>query len=339
MGKARTQRLAELQASDERASGDHRSLFATLVGHLGDEAFKGSGARRFVSLIEELRERMGRLGVADFVDLVLSATGYEAYVRELGNMERLDNLAEFKRMARAFEAEAGEEVGMYDFLDMLALQGEAPSDEGDRVHLMTVHAAKGLEFPCVFLMGMTEGVFPSARTVEERKALGLEEERRLCYVALTRARDLLVMTDSEGFTGARAVKLPSRFLFEMGEENYVREGMLGDDLARQVRTYLANGALLGPRSSAALEGQRIVHPVFGPGTVGPADDSGTSHRVNFDGLPTPRSLNDTFLARLVEEQHASPGSVAVTATVEAVVEPKGELEVKAEAGHLQDGSA
>ena len=320
MGKARLQHLETVrnQAAEEDVGNRAPSLFATLWEHLDDEELKGSGARRFVELIEGLRERMDRLGVADFVSLVLAETGYERYIRELGNMERLDNLAEFKRMAHEFEADAGEKVTLYDFLDAVALRGDDPADTGDRVRLMTIHAAKGLEFPLVFLMGMTEGMFPSSRTIEERKALGLEEERRLCYVALTRARDLLVMTESEGFSGTRAPKIPSRFLFEMGEENYERIGTLSDALAQRAQAYLRDDTFIGLQAGVSWEGTRIVHPVFGPGVIGEADPTGTSHRVDFDGLPTPRFLSDGFLARLIEEQETGRTSVAVAAVA---VEP------------------
>lgn len=331
LGKARlrhVEKTRDLEAAEGRHDGTalhapgapfarpFPSLLATMAAHLGDLELKGSGARRFVELVEELRDRMGRLGVADFVDFALTATGYETYIRELGNMDRLDNLAEFKRMAREFEVDAGEAVSIYDFLDMLALQAENPQDSGDRVRLMTIHAAKGLEFPCVFVMGMTEGVFPSSRTLEEREALGLEEERRLCYVALTRARDLLVLTESEGFAGGRSPKAPSRFLYEMGEEHYERIGTVPEALAQRTRAFLRSDGALGPGAGAtSWEGRRVVHPVFGPGTIGQPDDNGSAHQVAFDGLPTPRYLSDTFLKRLLSEQEQAPSQVAVAATV------------------------
>lgn len=317
MGRARVQYLEQLRDSaaegapgdgaggaggaDARggAGGARPTLLETMEQHLGDEPLKGSGAARFADLVDHLRSRMPRMGVADFVDLVLAESGYATYVRELGDSERLDNLALFKRLAHDFEADAGEEVSLFDFLDALALQADIDPDEtGDRVRLMTIHAAKGLEFPCVFLTGMTEDVFPSSRTQEDRKELGLEEERRLCYVALTRARDLLVMTESEGVGNARAPKLPSRFLFEMGEDNYERIGSVSDVLAQRVRHNVERGALPSTDQKATWTGRRIVHPVFGPGTIGEPDSSSTSFCVSFDKLPTPRYLSATFLAKL-----------------------------------------
>ena len=321
LGKARIRHIEKTRDAEASealrtpSSPRHLSLFATMATHLQDPELKGSGARRFAELIEELRARMNQLGVADFVDLVLTATGYETYIRELGNMDRLDNLAEFKRMAHEFEIDADETVTLYDFLDMLALQAEGPQTSGDAVRLMTVHAAKGLEFPCVFLMGMTEGVFPSSRTLEERKELGLEEERRLCYVAVTRARDLLIMAESEGFSGGRSPKIPSRFLFEMGTEHYERIGIVPEPLLQRAQFFARS--LTGPGApSRTWEGTRIVHPVFGPGTIGGPDPNGTAHQVDFDGLPTPRYLSDTFLGRLIEEQSQVPTQAAVVVAVE-----------------------
>lgn len=312
LGKAR---IRHVEKTRDASGIPHASLFATMAAHLSDPELKGSGARRFAELIEELRARMGQLGVADFVDLVLSATGYETYLRELGNMDRLDNLAEFKRMAHDFEIDTGETVSLYDFLDMVALQAEGPRSDGDRVRLMTVHAAKGLEFPCVFLMGMTEGVFPSSRTIEERRELGLEEERRLCYVAVTRARDLLIMTESEGFSGGRSPKIPSRFLFEMGEEHYERIGVVPEPLLQRAQFFART--LEGPGGSPRTwEGMRIVHPVFGPGTIGAPDQDGAAHQVDFDQLPTPRYLSDTFLGRLIEEQSQAPTQATVVVCIE-----------------------
>ncbi len=333
MGRARLRHLRQLQqAADDAAAGGGRdalvttppvgvartprSLFSLLREHLGDPELKGSGARSFVDLIEHLRERMDGLGVADFVDLVLTESRYEAYVRELGNMERLDNLAAFKRMAHAFETDAGEEVTIRDFLDALTLgAGDLVPDDGtDCVPLMTIHQAKGLEFPCVILMGMTEGAFPSARTLDERHERGLEEERRLCYVALTRARDLLVMTDAEGYLG-RAPRIPSRFLAEMGEGSYERIGVIPEPLAARMRALAGSHADDAREDEAGWVGQRVIHPVFGPGTIVERDAGGTSFRVDFDALATPRHLSTAFLARLLGQQDDGTGATPVQVTV------------------------
>lgn len=177
-----------------------------------------------MQVVKRARGSLGKKSVADITDSLLSESGYEAYIRELGDMERFENLAEFKRIAHEFEKSAGEKVTMSDFLSYIALQNGIDSDaEKDRVKLMTVHASKGLEFPVVFIVGMSDGIMPSSRTLEERKLLGLEEERRLCYVAITRAMRELYFTESESGAGSNA-SIPSRFLRDIGEENYQRIG-------------------------------------------------------------------------------------------------------------------
>lgn len=130
------------------------------------------------------------------------------------------NGSEFKRIANEFESGFGEDINLEGFLQQIALMSTEDTDKPvEAVKLMTIHASKGLEFPVVFIIGFSEGIFPSSRTIEERKKLGLEEERRLCYVAITRAQEFLYLTDSEGQSQNGIKKLPSRFLFEIGEQN------------------------------------------------------------------------------------------------------------------------
>ena len=129
---------------------------------------------------------------------------------------------------------------MEEFLQQIALQsGEDTGEAKDTVKLMTIHSSKGLEFPVVFILGFTEGIFPSAKTIGERKKLGLEEERRLCYVAITRAEKYLFLMDSEGVSQNGIKKLASRFLEEVGEQNYIRIGQISDDLKQESKNYTA----------------------------------------------------------------------------------------------------
>ena len=133
--------------------------------------------------------------------------------------------------------------------------------------LMTIHAAKGLEFPHVFLLGMSEGVFPSAKTIEERSEYGLEEERRLCYVAITRAEKSLTLLDSEGFSQNGTEKMPSRFLREIGEENYIRVGVISKDIQQALK----HGEVKRTETTDKIEikqiGDSVVHPAFGEGKI------------------------------------------------------------------------
>lgn len=143
-----------------------RSLFATLSAHLEAKEFQNSDAASFVHFIDGMRESYREKRISDIVNEMTRDSGYEEYIRELGDEERLDNLAEFKRIANEFEREFGENLSLEEFLQQVALQsGEDREDQKDTVKLMTIHSSKGLEFPVVFILGFTEGVFPSAKTI------------------------------------------------------------------------------------------------------------------------------------------------------------------------------
>lgn len=179
-GRVKLQHLQELQSE--------KSLYETLKENINDSVFKNSGAAEFIKNIETIKEKVPERSVSDIVESICANSGYERYIRELGDMERFENLSEFKRFASEFENNLGENITLREFINHISLQAEDENEENaDNVKLMTIHSAKGLEFPNVFVIGFSEGIFPSSKTIEERKQLGLEEERRLCYVAVTRA--------------------------------------------------------------------------------------------------------------------------------------------------------
>lgn len=165
---------------------------------------------------------------------------------------------------------------------------------------MTIHASKGLEFPVVFIIGFSEGIFPSSRTIEERKKLGLEEERRLCYVAITRAQETLYLMDSEGQSQNGIKKLPSRFLFEIGEQNYKRVGIISDDLEREAFGYMHRLDLsiteeLPPEQQS---GELYVeHHIFGKGRVISFDTKRKVYTVQFENMTLPRSISADYFSK------------------------------------------
>ena len=132
--------------------------------------FKNSDVKKFVHAIDQLRAREDENSLKESIEFIYLFSGYEKYIRELGDMERFENLTEFKRIAIEYEKNYGEEITLKEFINQISLQAsDNGNDEEDKVKLMTIHAAKGLEFPHVFLLGMTEGVLPSAKTIEERR--------------------------------------------------------------------------------------------------------------------------------------------------------------------------
>lgn len=278
-----------------------KSLYEVLKLHLGDPAFSGSGGAAFVSFIESMRSLKDSLRISELVNRVCTDSGYERYIRELGDEERLDNLSEFKRIASEFESGFGEDVSLEGFLQQIALMSAEDEEKpGESVKLMTIHASKGLEFPVVFAIGFSEGIFPSSRTIEERKKLGLEEERRLCYVAITRARETLFLTDSEGLSQQGIRKLPSRFLHEIGEENYRRLGKISEDLEsesiayiRRLNISIAEGL---PRpDDGGL--RRVEHHIFGKGEILSFDEKRGVYSVQFEGMRQPRAISADYFSR------------------------------------------
>lgn len=287
-GRIKLQRLLTLQKDGE-------SLFQTLQDNLEDSTFKGSGAQEFVSVINDVRQLHQVIPLSECVERICTESGYEKYIRELGDMERFENLSEFKRIASEYENNFGEQVSLKEFINQISLQSEDDGEEAcDMVKLMTIHAAKGLEFPYVFIIGFSEGIFPSAKTIEERKKMGLEEERRLCYVAITRAEKRLFLLDSEGYTQNGKQKLPSRFLKEIGEENYIRVGTISKELqynADRYATQLYDEPIVTLPKTA---GTKVSHPAFGEGEILGFGRNNNSYRVKFDKLASEREISVDF---------------------------------------------
>lgn len=286
-------RLAALKAMAEESG---QSLFAALKASIDNKLFSSTGAPGFIELIDSLREEKDNLSVSALLGEALGRSGYEDYIRAAGSMERLDNLAELKRSLWNREQAWGEKMTPSQWLDLIDIEAAEEKDsDSDKVKLMTIHAAKGLEFPAVFVVGMTEGIFPSSRTLEERKNEGLEEERRLCFVALTRARKRLFLTDSEGGEEDRR-KRPSRFLYDIGEDNLVRTGEISKEL--QNKTTAAADVETTASSSGLLPASRVNHPIFGEGTVERKDEVKNVYYIRFDnkGELRPVSADYDFAA-------------------------------------------
>ncbi len=164
---------------------------------------------------------------------------------------------------------------------------------------MTAHAAKGLEFPYVFLCGMNEGIFPSRKTAT---LPAMEEERRLAFVAMTRAEKRLFLSESEGRNIDGSMRYPSRFLLDIDPELLEYTEAPSEGLIRGAREYIALSERTLPleASRAAFEvGARVRHPIMGPGTVVAVDEDKGAHVVQFDGAATPRAIS--FKARLEAE--------------------------------------
>ena len=240
--------------------------------------------RSFCDIIDELTEMSADISVSELLAEILEKTGYRQYLTESGEEpekqeERLQNVAEFASTIAQYEQDA-QEPSLSDFLEQTALVSDIDSlDESeDRVVLMTIHSAKGLEFNNVFLIGMEEGIFPGNQSIYSG-AEEMEEERRLAYVAITRAKKTLTVTNAymRMLFGSTNRNMPSRFLKEIPEELCSFEGYrrapAKSEYSSGRTSYLDINAYskapAAPKTSAAkyAAGQKVSHKVFGEGLI------------------------------------------------------------------------
>lgn len=279
----------------------------------------------FVKLIEKYRGLYKDMAVSDVLTKMLRETGYEDMLRLDGDEDRLGNLAELKQGVMEFEKTFEEDATLDEYLQNIVLFTNADADsadegEGDggaksrknRVQLMTIHNAKGLEFPQVFVCGLNEGCFPVKRV---KNKLQLEEERRLAYVALTRAENVLCLSDSEDSAGGDAqCRYPSRFLLEMNMDDLDIVQGFSEEWYQAAKQYIAetdrdrelgeclenescgeggcsNGAV-GKNVPVAKfeEGDRVVHKIMGAGTVVGIDSENFYYEIKFDKIATHRAI-------------------------------------------------
>ncbi len=284
-GVGRT-RIAALKAYTELHG---CSLYDALKNLLETELFRKSRAKEYVRLIEKYRVIFDSMDLTDLLTGILCESGYEQMLRSNGEEERLDNLAELKQAIYDFERKAGEEVTLGNYLDHAALFTNMDQTErAQAVKLMTIHAAKGLEFPVVFLSGLSEGIFPGKRANTREK---LEEERRLCYVAFTRAKDRLLLSDAAGTNYDGSFRLPSRFLFNAEKENITYAVPLEPDLEERAWEQVRKTEFVERTSQTTPPtGTRILHDIFGQGTIIGIPRDGQGIIVQFDSMVTPRTF-------------------------------------------------
>ncbi len=248
----------------------------------GLSARAGNALRGFIELIDSLRAETRALDLAAQVDRVIKDSGLRAhYQAEKGEKgrNRVENLDELVSAAEGFEFDEADGLDpLTAFLVQAALEaGEAQgSEDEDCVQLMTLHAAKGLEFPLVLLCGLEEGLFPHRLSIEEPGRL--EEERRLCYVGITRARERLCLSyaQSRRLHGQEHFGTPSRFLREIPRQ-YLRP--VGIQSQAAVVRQEAAAPVEEPLPGGLRLGQHVLHPRFGDGVVTNWEGSGAQARV------------------------------------------------------------
>ena len=282
----------------------------------------GEKAQEFVQAIEELSSKKDDMLISDLIKLTLNKTGYTKSLEEEGKTQaesRLENLEEFLTVAMEFEEQYSEN-SLEEFLEGITLSSDIDNleeDEEAKVTLMTLHSAKGLEFPVVFLIGMEEGIFPSYKSIGETKEL--EEERRLCYVGITRAEEYLYLTCAKqrtifGSTSCNKIsrfigEIPEKMLENMGERD-IRVQKYNDNIewkygevktekisridSKHITSKVQNNfrtaesflsSLNKPKQNIVdLEkykiGQTVYHPKFGEGIINDIEQEGDDLKVD-----------------------------------------------------------
>ena len=219
IGAASIERVQSLAAEQ----GIHMFDVLKRAGEYADLSRAASKLEGFAALIEALRASLEDMPLPEFYDYVCEKSSYLHALEEKRDMEsraRMENVQELKSNILAFLDNEPEDATLSGFLNEIALYTDLDSSSGDNcVTMMTMHSAKGLEFPCVYVVGMEEGIFPGQRVVGDDEEL--EEERRLCYVAMTRAKEKLTLTNARQrmLFGRTTPNAPSRFLSEVPQEN------------------------------------------------------------------------------------------------------------------------
>ena len=288
------------------------SLLSAIGATRGESPFALKQARSlngFRGLIHDLSAEVGRLDLAELIDLVLARTGYGDYVRDEmeGGESRLENIHELRVVAKEYDGLDGREA-LTIFLENVSLVSDVDSfeEQSELVTLITLHQAKGLEFPVVFIVGMEEGLLPHIRSMDDPAQM--EEERRLCYVGVTRAKSRLYLLRAfrRGFGGSFGPSLPSRFLEEIPRRLMMSaarpesgpewgtvlprraggEAERGAALPRRTRGEAGRRAALAaagreaePAAPAMKAGDKVRHDKFGEGMVVSCTPSGGDFEV------------------------------------------------------------
>ena len=304
-----------IERLEQAARDADTGLFGACKRALVDQTVSGKAARGIASFIDIVERITAAEGPYETVMTAIDESGILDYYRSQGTVEaegRVDNLREFATAVSEYE-EQNPEAGVIDFLDQVALVSDVDEmeEKSGRVSLLTIHSAKGLEFPVVFLVGMEEGLFPHSRTLESQD--DIEEERRLCYVGMTRARERLYLASARRrrVFGTQRFNSVSRFINEI-DPAYLRYESSGPDLWERDDGDTGEGVserygddLVIDRSYAQRDmsvddyfsddaddgsdfrvGGRIRHPEFGIGVIKGIESQGERYKLTvlFSGI-------------------------------------------------------
>ena len=281
-----------IKALKEYVEANGGSLYQALKLMVNDPLFANTTAQKYIDLIERFSTTYPGRQISEVFSHLMNESGYELALRTEGSQERLDNLAELKQSIYEYETSCGEECTLENYLAHAALYTNADIESSKKaVRLMTIHTAKGLEFPVVFIAGMNENMFPSKK-VDSLKAM--EEERRLAFVAVTRAQKELYLTEAEGFSQHAGGRYPSRFIFDINRPLLNYEVELPPQLIAKTRLYIQESdSILAKKAELAdlAEGDTVEHKILGRGTIIAIDQTAATYTVQFEKVATPRKMS------------------------------------------------
>lgn len=278
------------------------SLMTMLRSAVDTPKFNRPQFREFISLIDTLRTLSTQIPVSELTDKLLVDSRLADLYRMDEREDRLENIAELINSMKEYELSHDEDDDrlLDAYLQEIALYTNVDAaNDKDKVRLMTIHQSKGLEFPTVFITGLTEGVFPNHRSIRERRKDGEEEERRLMYVAVTRAQKMLYLSESEGYMNDNgALRYPSRFISEIPEVLLTIEGKPDPALFEGTRNMvnMLNSELGEGDESPMSPGTAVEHKIFGTGVIVSFDPAARSYRVRFQN--TERDLVPRVLRKI-----------------------------------------
>ncbi len=254
---------------------DGSTYYQELEKHENENGIKSKKGSWFISFIRDLRDMAESRPIYEIIDKICNTFELEELYAKRKETERWENLMELKEGCRRYEMKSGNDVDISDYLNMVSLYTTSDKEEiADCVNLMTIHTAKGLEYPVVFIVGMVEGIIPSSRC--NTKA-GIEEERRVAYVAMTRAKKFLFLTDSGGQNYDCVMRYPSRFLREIPWDRLETKGHVDEYLFEGTQRIIDKAEFLVDDrediickfvdNSDIVVGDVVYHDVFGSGVV------------------------------------------------------------------------
>lgn len=245
---------------------------AILMGTSMFEAIDSGKELEFKNIILELQQDALNLSLTELIDVVLEKSGLKKELeneKSLDSELRIENLMEFKSITASYEARTGS-VNLNDFLEEISLIADISEhkDDDNVITLMTLHSAKGLEFPVVFITGMEEGIFPHQNAFLEGDS-GIEEERRLCYVGFTRAKERLYLTNAKKrmLYGKTTTNAPSRFISEIDKETLET---LNSSIKEE--KVLNKDDLYNSEDVEYQKGDVVIHTIYGKGVVIEVDE-------------------------------------------------------------------